>query len=298
MLMGAVSALTVDFRWYKEKNMKSKIEQYLNLDLHPVAIIWSDDKPEKALQLKEGKYACAMHLVARAAKGKTAALDAATCGCATAASAFGFGRFEDKWLLGMDYYYAFLSCGMKDKGIDDEMKELLTAASKQGLAPQNFLHFLLEGEGYKKSRELVKKHVDSWPIVQIKEKYVVMKPLKEVDEKNETPVQIIFFTNPNQLSALITLANCSTGKSDMVKVGGGSACQDVGLFAYQESQEASPRAIIGFKDIFARNNLKNSIGTDKMTFTVPKKLFMTMEADVDHSLLVRHTWKELSTLKD
>jgi uncharacterized protein (DUF169 family) len=67
--------------------MKSKIENYLNLDLNPVAIIWSNDKPEKALQYKEGKFGCAMHLVAQAAKGKTAVLDGYTSGCFTAAAA-------------------------------------------------------------------------------------------------------------------------------------------------------------------------------------------------------------------
>ena len=277
--------------------MESKIESYLNLELNPVAVIWSNDKPGKALQFKQGKYACAMRLVAAAAKGRTAVLDANTSGCVTAASAFGFGGFEDKWLLGMDYYYGFLSCGMKDKGIDEDLKELINAAAKQGAAPQNMVHLLLEGEGYKKTRELVKEHVESWPVFQIEEKYVVLKPLEDVDSDRETPVQIIFFANPNQLSALITLASCSTGRSDMVKVGGGSACQDVGLFAYQESRERNPRAILGFKDIFARNNLKRTIGQDKMTLTVPIKLFMTMEQDADDSLLARDTWKELSSEK-
>ena len=155
----------------------------------------------------------------------------------------------------------------------------------------------MEGEGYKKTGALVKEHVDSWPVFQIEEKYVVLKPLKEVDAEHETPIQIIFFANPNQLSALITLANCSTGKSDMVKVGGGSACQDVALFAYQEAQSENPRAILGFKDVFARNNLKKTVGTDKMTFTVPLKLFRKMEGDVDDSLLVRDTWRELAGVK-
>jgi len=274
--------------------MKSKIENYLKLDLNPVAIIWSNDKPVNALQFKEGKYACAMHLVAHAAKGKTAVLDAHTSGCVTAASAFGFGRFEDKWPMDMDYYYAFLSCGMKDRGIDDKLKELITAAAKRGSAPRDMLHLLLEGEGYKRSRELVKDHVDSWPVVQIEEKYVVMKPLEEVDYEKETPIQIVFFADPNQVSALTKLANFSTGISDMVRIGGGSACQDVGLFAYQESQEDNPRAILGFSDVFARNNLKRTIGTDKLTFTVPMKLFATMEEDADESLLVRDTWKKLT----
>jgi uncharacterized protein (DUF169 family) len=274
--------------------MKSKIASYLNLELNPVAIIWSNEKPEGALQFKQGKYSCAMRLVAAAAKGRTAVLDASTSGCVTAAAAFGFGKFEDKWPLGMDLYYGFLSCGMKDKGIADDMKELINAASKQGSAPQNMVDFLMEGEGYKKTRELVKEHVDSWPVFQIEEKYVILKPLKDVDIEHETPVQIIFFANPNQLSALIILASCSTGRTDRVKVGGGSACQDVSLFAYQEAQEENPRAVLGFKDIFARNNLKKTVGTDKMTLTVPMKLFWKMEEDADNSLLVRHTWRELS----
>jgi len=274
--------------------MKSKIADYLNLGLNPVAIIWSNDKPDKAIQHKNGKFACAMHLVAQAAKGKTVALDGDTSGCFTAAPAFGFGKMEEKFLLDMDYYYAFLSCGMKDVGIDDWMKELINVAAKLGLAPQDALHMLLEGEGYKKSREVVKEYVDSLPDIQINEKYVVIKPLKEVDLEKETPVQVVFFVNPNQLSALIELVNFRTGKSDMVKIGGGSGCQDIGLLGYQESREENPRAILGFTDLYARNKLKRIVGKDKFTLTVPMKLFITMEEDADESLLVRDTWKKLS----
>jgi len=106
--------------------MKSKIENYLKLELNPVAIIRSNNRPEKALQCKEGKFACVMHLVAQVAKGKTAVLDNNTFGCPTAAASFGFGRIRDRYLLGMDSYYAFLSCGMKDTGIDDKLKKILT----------------------------------------------------------------------------------------------------------------------------------------------------------------------------
>jgi len=153
---------------------------------------------------------------------------------------------------------------------------------------------LLEGEGYKKSREVVKEYVDSLPDIQINEKYVVIKPLKEVDLEKETPVQVVFFVNPNQLSALIELVNFRTGKSDMVKIGGGSGCQDIGLLGYQESREENPRAILGFTDLYARNKLKRIVGKDKFTLTVPMKLFITMEEDADESLLVRDTWKKLS----
>ena len=277
---------------------QSKIEKYLKMDLNPVAILWTDHKPAKALQYKPGKFGCSMHLAAEAAKGKTAVLDADTSGCFTAAAAFGFGKIQDRWLLDMDLYYAFLSCGAMDGEIEEGLKEAIRESSKQGSSPRNALQTMMEGEGYKKSREIVKEYIDSLPDLPIKEKYVVMKPLKEVDSEKETPVQVVFFVNPNQLSALVKLANFRSGKSDRIKVSGGSACQDIGIYAYQEARADNPKAILGLTDVYARNNLKRSLGSDKLSLTIPMKLFMTMEDDADESLLVRATWKELSAVKN
>jgi len=55
--------------------MESKIVSELNLKFHPVAIIWSDEKPENALQFKPRKWGCVMSLFAHAAKGHTAVFD-------------------------------------------------------------------------------------------------------------------------------------------------------------------------------------------------------------------------------
>ncbi len=40
--------------------MESKIARSLNLKYHPVAILWSDDRPEKAMGFKQGKWGCVM----------------------------------------------------------------------------------------------------------------------------------------------------------------------------------------------------------------------------------------------
>jgi len=50
--------------------MESKIAQAIALKHHPVALIWSDDKPEGALQFKEHKWGCIMWLASSAARGK------------------------------------------------------------------------------------------------------------------------------------------------------------------------------------------------------------------------------------
>lgn len=36
--------------------MKSKIAEAVKLKTSPVAVLWSDDKPDNALQFKEGRW--------------------------------------------------------------------------------------------------------------------------------------------------------------------------------------------------------------------------------------------------
>jgi len=49
--------------------MDSKIVSELNLKFHPVAIIWSDEKPEAALQFKPRKWGCVMSLFCTCGEG-------------------------------------------------------------------------------------------------------------------------------------------------------------------------------------------------------------------------------------
>jgi hypothetical protein len=50
--------------------MQSQIAQALGLRHHPVALLWADEKPDGAIQFKEGKWGCIMWLVAHAARGE------------------------------------------------------------------------------------------------------------------------------------------------------------------------------------------------------------------------------------
>ncbi|RME68898.1 MAG: hypothetical protein D6778_01270 [Nitrospirae bacterium] len=42
----------------------------LKLRFEPVAILWSDERPEGAIQFKEGRWGCVIRSFASAAKGK------------------------------------------------------------------------------------------------------------------------------------------------------------------------------------------------------------------------------------
>lgn len=72
--------------------MQSQIAQAFRLRHQPVAMSWSDHKPENAIQFKEGKWGCILWLAAHAARGKSAACDRRTFGCFGGGVGMGFGN--------------------------------------------------------------------------------------------------------------------------------------------------------------------------------------------------------------
>src|SRR4030042_184217 len=147
--------------------MQSKMAEAIGLQYHPVALLWTDEKPESALQFKEGKWGCVMWHLANAAKGKTAVFDRKTFGCIGGAGGLGFGNAYLNWSGGIECFYYFLSIGNeqwdKGKAITEKIKPFLRKE-----AFENFLH----GEGYVKTPELVKKFVENLPIMDIPARFV------------------------------------------------------------------------------------------------------------------------------
>ena len=91
--------------------MESTIAQAIRMPLQPVAVLFSDSKPDGAMQFVEGRWGCVMWLLASAAKGKAAAADRATFGCIGGGVGLGFGNRYVDWPSGIDCFYHFLSTG-------------------------------------------------------------------------------------------------------------------------------------------------------------------------------------------
>lgn len=268
--------------------MESKIAKALKLKYEPVAIVWSDEKPEDAVQFKEGQWGCVMWMLARAAKGEVAAFSRKTFGCQGGGTGLGFGNLYERWFLGgFEGFCYFLSTGYEqwEKG-----KELLEGM-REKLGKDRF-EKILHGERYIKSPELVKKFVEQLPITEVPTEYVLFKPLSKVSDKEE-PVVVVFIVNPHQLSALIILANYSRESIDNVFVPMGAGCHQIGIFAYREAESDTPRAVIGLTDLDARMNVRRQLGDDVLTFTVPFKMFKEMEENVEGSFLEIGTWTKL-----
>ena len=272
--------------------MKSVIKSKLQLKYKPVGLLLTDHKPEKAKQFKEGKWACVMFLLANAAKGETAVLDRKTFGCWGGGTGMGFGNQYTNFPGGEDCFCYFLSTGNveweKGRRVAEKVKTFLRSD-----AYDDFLY----GERYLKSPTHVKEFINRLPITDISQKYVVLKPLGDVDGDNERPEVVIFFGDMDQISALTILANYNRESNENVIFPYAAGCMSVGILPLKEANSKKPRAVLGLNDISARVAVKRLLKDDLMTFAVPFKMFQEMEENVPGSFLERHTWKELMKLK-
>ncbi|MEG6586353.1 DUF169 domain-containing protein [Dendrosporobacter sp. 1207_IL3150] len=237
--------------------MNSRLASELKLRYSPIAILFSDEKPMESLQFQEGKRGCVIAMLTAAAKGRTAVFDRSTSGCLGGAVGLGFGNAYPHFPGGIEY---FLSTG-RGEGYP-------------------------EGEAYIKTPELGSDFADNLPYTDLPFKYVIFKPLSLVDLSNEKPELITIYANPDQLSALVVLANYDRPGNDNAIIPFGAGCQSICLMPHHESKQARPRAVVGMIDITARP----MVDADILSFTVPYTMFLSMEENIPDSFLEKHDW--------
>lgn len=238
--------------------MESRLVKELNLQYGPVGVLLSNEKPEGALQGKEGQRGCIVPFFLAAVKGKTAVLERKTTGCPGGKAGLGFGQFPN-YPGGVEH---FLSNG------------------KNGV---------FEGEGYKKNPELGKEFVEYLPTTDIPYEYVIFKPISQIDTSKEKPELIIFYVNNDQLSALTVLANYYRSGNENVMIPFSSGCQSIFVIPYAECQKENPRAVVGLTDITVRP----MVDSNMMSFAIPYKMFLDMEKNITGSFLEKHLWQRV-----
>jgi len=266
----------------------SKIATAIHLKYHPVALIWSDEKPEAAMQFQENKWGCVMWLIANAAKGKSSACDIKTFGCFGAGVGLGFGNQYKNFPGGEDGFCHFLSSGNASR----EGGMVVAEQIKPFMRPESYDNFL-HGERHIKTPKQVEKFIECLPMMEIPTKYIVFKPLQDVNISIEKPQTVIFFVNPDQLSALTILANYGREGNENVIIPYAAGCQTIGIYPYREAISDNPRAVVGLTDISARVYIRKQLGDDLMSFAVPLSLYDEMEQNIPGSFLERHSWKDL-----
>lgn len=254
--------------------MKSKIVEAIKPKYFPVAVLFTAEKPEGAAQFQENKFGCVAAMLNAAAKGRTVVFDRKTFGCPGGGVGLGFGNTYIDFPGSIE---TFLSTGNP---------EFCKTTFGQKIV-QSMPH-IEDGEGYLKNPDVAKRMVASMPMANIDEEYVVFKPLDQVLDQ-EVLQTVIFFVNPDQLTALTVLASYERTESDNVIAPFGSACQQIGILTYKEASSQKPHAVIGLTDI----TIRKFFDKDILSFSVPYVMYQEMENNVEGSFLQKHEWQSI-----
>ncbi len=255
--------------------MDSKIAAALKLQYFPVAILFTDNKPEGAVQFKEGRWGCVISMLNVAAKGRMVVFDRQTYGCIGGGAGLGFGNTYVNFPGGIEY---FLSTGNK-----------VFCESEIGKKAVVYSPRLVQGEKYKKTPEHAKSFIDALPYYDVPNEFVVFKPIEKLLPEDK-PEVIIFLVNPDQLSGLVVLANYARHGSENVTVPWGAGCHSICIIPFNEGKSPNPRGVIGLMDISARKHIEKDI----LSFSVPYSLYLEMESNVEASFLTTDQWLTIS----
>ena len=270
--------------------MKSITAEKLRLDHEPVAILWSNTKPEGALQIKPHGFGCIMPFFAHVAmKGKTAVFDRETYGCPGARAGLGFGNgyYDAFGGAGVEFMSAFFVKGAESSNNPEAYCAMVQHVPERERA--KFLH----GERLHKNTEKAKRFMTTdLPVTDIAEKYVIFTPLSKV-KAGEQPVVVVFVADPLQITGLVTLVGAVREGTDPVRVPPMAACQQIGAFVYDEAKKEHPRAVLGYTDLSARESVGKTIPANVFTFAVPFSLFLEMEEEALDGVFDGPIWKGL-----
>ena len=269
--------------------MESAIVRSLQPEFAPVAVVWSNAIPDDALQFKEGKWGCILHLFAEAARqGKVAGGNRETITCNGGRAALGLGVGFDASDELLDQYAAVFSKGLKSAGNQEAYRARIEAAPKGW-------HSMYEyGERRHCNAELAREWIlHGLPRYDIPYEYVLFKPLSRTTP-DENVRAVIFPVNPVELAGLVSLAGSVMHGTDPVQVPQGADCNSITAFAYAQGDLAAPRAVLGMLGVEGRKVMRKRFRDDIVTLTLPMPLFKRMEQEANDCIFQTPSWKALT----
>jgi len=246
--------------------MHIAIAEALAVKHAPIAIVLTDDEPVGGTQFKPGGFGCVASMLLAATKGRTVYFDRETFGCPGGGVGLGFGDCYARMGFAID---RLLSTGG-------------TTRLRNGQA-----YDMREGERFHRSPDVTRRWLAEFPFREIPTTYLVAKPLQEAAAADSVAL-VQWHVNPDQLSALVTLAGFERGTVETATAPWGAACQSI-AFALAEAERQRPRGVIGFFDISRRHQVEREI----LSFTVPYALHTEMESAVARSFLTTEPWLKL-----
>jgi uncharacterized protein (DUF169 family) len=232
-------------------------KKYFNDAELPITFYYTDEEGHAELAKPDPSNRCLIEALSSVRHGKSYSFDTNSIGC-----------FGGKWWVGFSEkivprpnFEYFLSCGIPGK---------------------------LEGERYKKSPEIVLEIMKKVHVLKAPARYIVFKRWDKLEE-SDNPEVVIFFTQPDVLSGLFTLANFDCTELNGVITPMSSGCGSIVHHPYLEKDKEKPRGIIGMFDPSARPYVHEN----ELTFAIPIKRFLTMIDNMEESFLITKSWNEV-----
>lgn len=230
-------------------------KKYFNDAELPITFYYSDE-PGTTKEAEPGSGPrCVIGALVEVRNGVSLAFNVDAVGCPGGKRYLGFAENL------MPEFEYFLSCGIPGK---------------------------LEGERYKKTPELVKETMESWPVLQAPGRYIIFKRW-DMLERADNPEIVISFARPDVLSGLFTLASFDEAGQNLVTAPFGSGCSTIVQYPYLEKDSEHPRGVIGMFDVSARP----FVPEDALTFSVPMSKFTRMIDNMEESFLITPSWAKL-----
>jgi uncharacterized protein (DUF169 family) len=229
-----------------------RLTEMIPLRAVPLAFFYADGVPE-ATKLPTGERTCVVAMLAHARKGATVAISRDNFGCGGAGYYLGFCPPRPE-------IAEFVSTGIPGK---------------------------MEGEHYKQSPDLVRAYQAHNPVRPAPADYAVCKPVAAL-AATETPEVIVCLGTPDELSALLGLANYAR-EDEAVITPFGSGCNSLFSRPLREAAQPQPRAVLGLFDPSARPY----VGSHELSFAAPLAVWEEMVSNAGESFLRTATWAVL-----
>lgn len=270
--------------------MESVIAQELKGKYPPIAMLRSNRKPEDAIQPKAStKGGCVMPYIARViAEGQVAVFDRDTCPCTGSVTGLGFGsKYEESLPGGIETYSAFFSHGMESAKNPDQYKAVI-----EKLPPHERPKFEKGTRFFRNHDRAHRWMTEDMPVFDFPEHYVIFKRLSTAAD-GEIPQSVTFTVNALELSALVTLDGSLRDGVNYTMTPQNSACQMLGAQVFRQAESEEPRAVIGLLDIASRIFVRKWIPDEYLTYTVPWKLFLSLEEEAKTGVFQSPIWQDL-----
>jgi hypothetical protein len=242
-----------------DKELKEKFQslwsKHFDGEQLPICLFYSeDDTYERLLRPIKGRM-CMVGQLANVFRGEDLAFVNETVGCPGGRRYLGF----DQAL--MPNFEFFLSCGI----------------------PGQF-----EGERYKKTPELVSEFMKDSPVFSAPARYAVFKRWDRLADA-DLPEVVIFFSPPDVLSGLFTLAGFDEKGRNSVIAPFGAGCATIAQYPLLEAKGPEQRAVLGMFDVSARPFVPAQV----LSFAVPMAKFVRMIGNMDESFLITESWAKV-----